>query len=428
MVLVEEPVDGQQLDIAAFLEAERSKGLLRFTTAGSVDDGKSTLIGRLLHDARGAYEDQLHSIRRQDGSTDFALLTDGLRAEREQGITIDVAYRYFATPRRKFILADTPGHEQYTRNMATGASTADLAIVLADASRGLTAQSRRHASIAALLGIRHFVIAVNKMDLVGYDEAVFQALRAEFAPVLEALGVREPYFLPISALRGDNVVEPSVNMPWFTGRPLLEHLESVDAASVDAVAPFRFPVQRVTRPDSTFRGYAGQIAAGVVRAGDEVLTLSSNRRTRVRRIVTFDGDLDVAHAPLSVTLTLDDEIDIGRGDMIVAGAPPAVVRKFEASLVWFDNQALDPSREYLLKHTTQTVRARVAADREFAMNDIGPATISIARPLFVDPYLKNRVTGSFILIDRDTNATAAAGMVSKVGQAVPPAHNLGEQS
>jgi sulfate adenylyltransferase large subunit len=419
MVLVEE-----QLNIDTFLAVEQSKDLLRFTTAGSVDDGKSTLIGRLLHDARGAYEDQLHSIRRTDGSTDFALLTDGLRAEREQGITIDVAYRYFATPRRKFILADTPGHEQYTRNMATGASTADLAIVLADASRGLTAQSRRHASIAALLGIRHFVIAVNKMDLVGYDQAIFAALRAEFAPVLEKLGVREPYFLPMSALKGDNVVEPSRNMPWFAGPPLLEHLESADTANAALDAPFRFPVQRVTRPDSSFRGYAGQVASGAIRTGDEVIALPSNRRTRVRRIVTFDGDLDVAHAPLSVTLTLDDEIDISRGDIIVAGAPPEAVRKFEASLVWFDNQPLDPQREYLLKHTTQTVRARVAADRGFAMNDIGSVTVSTAGPLFVDAYLKNRVTGSFILIDRDTNATAAAGMVTKVGQAVSPAHEL----
>jgi sulfate adenylyltransferase large subunit len=386
--------------------------LLRFTTAGSVDDGKSTLIGRLLHDARGAYEDQLHTIRRSDGSTDFALLTDGLRAEREQGITIDVAYRYFSTPRRKFILADTPGHEQYTRNMATGASTAALAIVLADASRGLTAQSRRHASIAALLGIRHFVIAVNKMDLVGYDQSVFNALRDEFAPILESFGVRDPYFLPISALRGDNVVERSNNMPWFDGPPLLDHLESVDASSASTDAPFRFPVQRVVRPDSTFRGYAGQIASGVIRPGDEVIALPSNRRTRVRRIVTYDGDLGVAHAPLSVTLTLDDEIDISRGDILASVDAPQAVRKFEASLVWFDNAPLDPSREYLLKHTTQTVRARVLADRNFAMNDIGAVNIVTAKPLFADAYKTNRITGSFILMDADSNATAAAGMIS----------------
>jgi sulfate adenylyltransferase large subunit len=392
--------------------------LLRFTTAGSVDDGKSTLIGRLLHDARGAYDDQLHSIRRADGALDFALLTDGLRAEREQGITIDVAYRYFSTPRRKFILADTPGHEQYTRNMATGASTADLAIVLADASRGLTQQSRRHASIAALLGIRHFVIAVNKMDLVNYDRAVFDALRDDFAPILATLGVPDPYFLPISALLGDNVVEPSANMPWFSGPPLLEHLETIETPAAVAAAPFRFPVQRVVRPDSSFRGYSGQIAAGVVRPGDEVFTLPSKRRTRVRRIVTFDGDLDAAHAPLSVTLTLDDEIDLSRGGMIASVVePPRATHSFDASLVWFDPEPLDPAREYLLKHTTQTVRARVASDRAIAMNEIVGVRITTALPLFVDAYRENRTTGSFILIDRDSNPTVAAGLVGRPFQA-----------
>ncbi|HEV8146166.1 MAG TPA: GTP-binding protein [Bryobacteraceae bacterium] len=400
----------ERFDVEQFLAQEISKDLLRFTTAGSVDDGKSTLIGRLLHDARGAYEDQLHSVRRGNGEIDFALLTDGLQAEREQGITIDVAYRYFATPRRKFILADTPGHEQYTRNMATGASTADLAIVLLDASRGLTAQSHRHASITALLGIRHVVVAVNKMDLVGYDQQEFFRLRHEFAPVLEQLGVRDPYFLPISALKGDNVVESSRNMPWFVGRPLLEHLESVEAASVDVNAPFRFPVQRVSRPDSNFRGYAGQVASGSIRPGDEVLVLPSNRRTRVRRIATFDGDLELAHAPLSVTLTLDDEIDISRGDVIVAGDPPQATRAFDATLVWFDGEPLNPNREYLLKHTTQTIRAKVAADRTLAMNDIGNAHITTAKPLFVDPYKQNRITGSVILIDRESNATVAAGL------------------
>ncbi len=437
------PVPPPSID--EFLAAELSKDLLRFTTAGSVDDGKSTLIGRLLHDARGAYEDQLHSVRRSNGEIDFALLTDGLQAEREQGITIDVAYRYFATPRRKFILADTPGHEQYTRNMATGASTADLAIVLLDASRGVTAQSHRHASIAALLGIRHFVVAVNKMDLVGYDQQEFFRLRHEFAAALDALGVRDPYFLPMSALKGDNVVEPSRNMPWFAGRPLLEHLESVETTVSNFDAPFRFPVQRVTftahnaagrgdllapasasgavrpRPDSNFRGYAGQIASGSIRPGDEVLVLPSNRRTRVRRIATFDGDLEVAHAPLSVTLTLEDEIDISRGDLICAGDSPQAVRAFDATLVWFDGEALSPNREYLLKHTTQTVRARVASDRGLAMNDIGQVRITAAKPLFIDPYAQNRITGSFILIDRDSNATAAAGLV---GQAILPAAGL----
>ncbi len=399
-----------QFDIEAFLASELSKDLLRLATAGSVDDGKSTLIGRLLHDARGAYEDQLKSVRRADGVIDFALLTDGLRAEREQGITIDVAYRYFATPKRKFILADTPGHVQYTRNMATGASTAELAIILVDAKRGLTDQSRRHASIAALLGIRHFVIAVNKMDLVGFDQDVFNDVYAQFKPFLDSLQIVEPYFLPMSALLGDNVVERSAHMLWFVGAPLLEHLESIEVEKpIDAA--FRMAVQRAVRPDQTFRGYAGQIASGVIRPGDEILAQPSGRRSRVKRIVTYDGDLEIAHAPLSVTLTLEDEIDIGRGSMLSSGPEPQNARSLEATVVWFDGTALDPSREYLLKHTTQTVRARVQPARALQMNDIGEVRIALAQPLFFDAYKSNRTTGSFILIDRDTNATAAAGMI-----------------
>jgi sulfate adenylyltransferase large subunit len=408
VVVLEE--QDEQFDIEAFLASELSKDLLRLATAGSVDDGKSTLIGRLLHDARGAYEDQLKSVRRADGVIDFALLTDGLRAEREQGITIDVAYRYFATPKRKFILADTPGHVQYTRNMATGASTADLAIILVDAKRGLTDQSRRHASIAALLGIRHFVIAVNKMDLIDFDYGVFQNIFEQFKPFLDSLGVVEPYFLPMSALLGDNVVERSANMPWFVGSPLLEHLESIEVDKpVDAA--FRMAVQRAVRPDQTFRGYAGQIASGVIRPGDEVLALPSGRRSRVKRIVTYDGDLDIAHAPLSVTLTLEDEIDISRGDMLSAGAEPQNARSIEATVVWFDETPLDSSREYLLKHTTQTIRARVETDTALKMNDIGEVRITLAQPLFFDSYKSNRTTGSFILMDRETNATAGAGMI-----------------
>jgi sulfate adenylyltransferase large subunit len=411
-------------NIEEFLAAEQSKDLLRLTTAGSVDDGKSTLIGRLLHDAKGAYEDQLKSARR-GGEIDFSLLTDGLRAEREQGITIDVAYRYFATPRRKFILADTPGHEQYTRNMATGASTAELAIILCDAARGLTTQSRRHAYIAALLGIPHFVIAVNKMDLVGYDEKVFQSIRNEFEPFLEKVGARDPYFLPLSALKGDNVVEASSNMPWFNGPTLLEQLESVDTANRSIEAPFRMAVQRVVRPDQNFRGYAGQISSGILRPGDQVLTLPSGRRTHVRRIVTFDGDLKVAHAPQSVTLTLEDEIDISRGDMIAGGDPPHIARAFEATMVWFDGRPLDTTRDYLVKHTSQVVPARVESVKhkmnvatlttepasQLAMNEVGVVRVVAARPLFFDRYGDNRGTGSFILIDRETNATAAAGMI-----------------
>ncbi len=399
-----------QFDIEAFLASELSKDLLRLATAGSVDDGKSTLIGRLLHDARGAYEDQLKSVRRADGVIDFALLTDGLRAEREQGITIDVAYRYFATPKRKFILADTPGHVQYTRNMATGASTADLAIILVDAKRGLTDQSRRHASIAALLGIRHFVIAVNKMDLVGFDQDVFNSVYAQFKPFLDSLNVIEPYFLPMSALLGDNVVERSANMQWFVGAPLLEHLESIEVEKpLDAA--FRMAVQRAVRPNQNFRGYAGQIASGMIRPGDEILAQPSGRRSRVSRIVTYDGDLEIAHTPLSVTLTLEDEIDISRGAMLSTGAEPQSARSLEATVVWFDGTPLDPVKEYLLKHTTQTIRARVQTERVLQMNDIGEVRILLAQPLFFDAYKTNRTTGSFILIDRDTNATAAAGMI-----------------
>jgi sulfate adenylyltransferase large subunit len=430
MTVVPAVMEEQRFDIEEFMAREQAKGLLRFTTAGSVDDGKSTLIGRLLHDARGAYEDQLKSAIR-GGAIDFSLLTDGLRAEREQGITIDVAYRYFATPKRKFILADTPGHEQYTRNMATGASTAELAIILLDASRGITTQSLRHAYIASLLGIPHFVIAVNKMDLISYDEEVFHRIRGEFAPFLTRLGVDDAYFLPLSALKGDNVVDRSQNMPWFDGMSLLEHLETIETTLASVEAPFRMAVQRVVRPDHTFRGYAGQIASGVVRPGDEILALPSGRRTRVERVVTYDGDLDAAHAPLSVTLTLADEIDISRGDMIAGGAEPISARAVEATIVWFDGKPLDPAGHYLIKHTAQIVPARVEEVEyrvnvntlhaepvmTLSMNEVGVVRISTARPLFFDPYRENRGTGAFILIDRQTNATAAVGMIVSAAEA-----------
>ncbi len=426
-----ENIPNGKFDIHEFMEAEQSKDLLRLTTAGSVDDGKSTLIGRLLHDAKGVYEDQVKSVSK-GGKIDFALLTDGLRAEREQGITIDVAYRYFATPKRKFILADTPGHEQYTRNMATGASTAELAIILCDAARGLTTQSRRHAYIAALLGIPHFVIAVNKMDLVDYSQDVFNQIRAEFEPFLQKIahfrsGAAEPYFLPLSALKGDNVVDASHNMPWFSGPPLLEHLETVETRNRTISAPFRMAVQGVLRPDQNFRGYSGQIASGVIHPGDEILAQPSGRRSRVRRIVTFDGDLKVAHAPLSVTLTLEDEIDIGRGDMISSGTDPERGRTFDATMVWFDSRPLDTARPYLVKHTSHVVPAHVEAVKSrlkvvsletesgpsigLSMNEVGIVRIATSRSLFFDPYTENRYTGSFILIDRETNATAAAGMI-----------------
>ncbi len=377
----------------------------------------------MLHDARGAYEDQLKQALR-GGEIDFSLLTDGLRAEREQGITIDVAYRYFATPKRKFILADTPGHEQYTRNMATGASTAELAIILLDASRGITTQSMRHAYIASLLAIPHFVIAVNKMDLVSYDEAVFHRLRAEFAPFLTRLGVNAPmpYFLPLSALKGDNVVDKSTKMPWFDGHSLLHHLETVDTRPTTVDAPFRMAVQRVVRPDMNFRGYAGQILSGIVRPGDMVLAQPSGRRSRVERIVTWDGDLEYAHAPLSVTLTLADEIDISRGDMISSGPEPAAAKSIEATVVWFDGKPLDLAGDYLIKHTSQIVPVRVEAVEyrvdintlhaeqvtSLSMNEVGVVKITSARPLFIDPYRENRGTGAFILIDRKTDANAAA--------------------
>jgi len=419
-------------EIEAFLDQEHAKDLLRFTTAGSVDDGKSTLIGRLLYDSQSVYEDQLHSVvkasvNRTAGGIDFSLLTDGLRAEREQGITIDVAYRYFATARRKFIIADTPGHEQYTRNMATGASTAELAIILIDARNGVLQQSRRHAYIASLLGIPNFVVAVNKMDAVGYDEAVFSAIETEFREFLSRLNRGSVYFLPISALVGDNVVHRSHKMRWFEGPSLLEHLETVPVLQNALSGPFRFPVQRVVRPDQTFRGYAGQIASGSVSPGDNILALPSGRRTRVKSIETFDGQLDRAHAPMSVTLTLEDEVDISRGDLISTMQPaPHASRQFEATVVWMNERPLDPSHPYLLKHNTQTVKAEVKSVRHrvniktleeepaesLEMNGIGVLRFETNRPIFFDPYRSNRGTGCFVLIDQATNATVAAGMIS----------------
>jgi sulfate adenylyltransferase subunit 1 len=418
-------------EIEDFLAQEQAKDLLRFTTAGSVDDGKSTLIGRLLFDSQNVYEDQMKavseaSVNRSAGPIDFSLLTDGLRAEREQGITIDVAYRYFATARRKFIIADTPGHEQYTRNMATGASTADLAIILIDARNGVLPQSRRHSCIAALLGIPNFVVAVNKMDIVDYSEDVFRTIEAEFREFLSRLNGPRAYFLPISALAGDNVVQRSRRMPWFEGVSLLEHLETVPVYDRTSATTFRFPVQRVVRPDQTFRGYAGQIASGTIRPGDAVLALPSGQRSQVKSIETFAGALEEAIAPMSVTLTLEDELDISRGDMIAAAQRvPEVSRQFDASVVWLSAKPLDNTRTYLLKHTTQTVTAEIKAVRHrvnvtslehepcerIEMNAIGVLRIETSRPLYFDPYAQNRVTGSFILIDSSSNATVGAGMI-----------------
>ncbi len=421
--------------IEEFLLEEREKDLLRFSTAGSVDDGKSTLIGRLLYDTQSVYEDQVRSIEGKGttapGQLDFALLTDGLRAEREQGITIDVAYRYFSTARRKFIIADTPGHEQYTRNMATGASTADAAIVLIDASKGVQIQSRRHAYIASLLRVRHVLVAVNKMDLIGYDEATFRAIVKDFTAILDQIAVDtgtpvEANFIPVSALKGDNIVHHTVAMPWYEGPSILELLESLPSAADTRTLPLRFPVQRVLRPDHTFRGFAGQIASGTVRPGDILTALPSGRTAKVERIVTWDGDLEEAIAPLSVTLVLDREIDVSRGDLLVSAETQATVaRDLKAALVWMDQRPLDPARKYLLKHTSQTVPATLRAINHrtdlaslshqpaatLQMNDIGSITLNLLRPIAVDRYAENRATGAFILIDAETNATVAAGMI-----------------
>jgi sulfate adenylyltransferase large subunit len=417
--------------IDTFLVAEAAKDLLRFSTAGSVDDGKSTLIGRLLYDSRNVYEDQVRAVTglqagQKQPTIDFALLTDGLRAEREQGITIDVAYRYFATQRRKFIIADTPGHEQYTRNMATGASTAALAIILIDARKGILPQSRRHAYIASLLGIRHLVAAVNKMDLVGFSEEVCRTISRDFSALVKQYGGAELVTIPVSALEGDNVVEPSTRMAWYDGPTLLAHLETVPVWTDVASQPFRLPVQRVIRPDQSYRGFAGQIASGTVRKGDTIVAQPSGRTTRVASITTFDGDLEEASAPLSIALTLEDELDISRGDFIAE--PQRTTQQavaIEASVVWFDAQRLDTHRPYLLKHGAATISARVTrvlrrtnvqtladeAVNSLSMNDIGVVEVELTRPIFFDAYAENRAMGNFILIDPQSNATLAAGMI-----------------
>ena len=420
-----------------FLDAHLDQELLRFTTAGSVDDGKSTLIGRLLHDTKSVYEDQLASIRasrvnRSGGTMDLSLLTDGLRAEREQGITIDVAYRYFSTSKRKFIIADTPGHEQYTRNMATGASTADVAVVLIDAKAfakagTLLPQSRRHTYIASLLRIPHVVAAVNKMDLVGYDAGIFEAVRSEFSALATRLDLRSVELIPVSALNGDNVVEASAAMPWYNGPTLLEYLETVPLIARESDGPLRFPVQLVVRPDANFRGFAGRVERGELRPGLSVRALPSGRTTRVRSLVTFDGELKLAHSPQSVTVELEDEIDLSRGEMLIAAdqAVPLVSTKLRAMAVWMHEQPLTVGATYLLKHTTRTVRATVRAVRyqvdvnsaehhaasSLALNDIGELELETNLPLFFDPYAENRSTGSFILIDPLSNATLGAGML-----------------
>ena len=397
--------------------------LLRLATAGSVDDGKSTLIGRLLWDSKSVFEDQAAAVEdasaRRGEATNLALLTDGLRAEREQGITIDVAYRYFATPARKFIVADTPGHVQYTRNMVTGASTADLAVILVDARKGLVEQSRRHAFLSRLLRVPHLVLAVNKMDLVGWDEAVFRSIVADFP--FEATAI------PLSALHGDNVVTRSDNAPWYDGPSLLEHLETVDVATPHHTGDARFPVQYVIRDHgSDYRGYAGTVASGVLHAGDEVEVLPSGLRTKVASIDTFDGPVDEAFAPMSVTVRLADDIDVSRGDMIVGlGGRPNVTNDITATVCWMADEPLRPGTRLLVKHTTRTAKAVVRTldqrldmatfdpvpATELGLNDIGTVTLRTAQPLFADDYAENRATGAFILVDELTGATAGAGMV-----------------
>jgi bifunctional enzyme CysN/CysC len=421
------------LDIEAYLERHQQKELLRLLTCGSVDDGKSTLIGRLLHDTRQIYEDQLAAVKRDSvkqgttgGGVDLALLTDGLRAEREQGITIDVAYRYFSTDRRKFIIADCPGHEQYTRNMATGASNCHLAIILIDARHGVMPQTRRHSFICALLGIKHLVVAINKMDLVGYSEEVFERIKRDYTEFIARLEVHDLSFVPMSALTGENVVEPAPSMPWYLGAPLLAQLEAVHIASDHNLVDLRFPVQLVQRPSHDFRGFAGTIASGELRKGDEVMVLPSRARTRIDRIVTFDGDREHAQAPMAVTLTLTDEVDVSRGDMIVhPDDPPQQADEVEATVVWMADRPLVPGRSYLFKQTTRVVPAELAGlhhaidvntlerrpASSLAMNEVGRVTLALHRPIAYDPYKQNRATGAFILIDRSTNGTVGAGML-----------------
>ncbi|HEY5311162.1 MAG TPA: sulfate adenylyltransferase subunit CysN, partial [Pirellulales bacterium] len=411
-------------DIEAYLAANERKELLRFLTAGSVDDGKSTLIGRLLHDSKTVYEDQLAAVKRDSerkgaagGEVDLSLLMDGLKAEREQGITIDVAYRYFSTNKRKFIIADTPGHEQYTRNMATGASTCNLAIILVDARHGIMPQTRRHSFIVSLLGIKHVVVAVNKMDVAGYSQPVFEKIKNDYSDFAAKLEISDLHFIPLSALRGDNVVETSPNMPWYQGGTLLHYLETVHIASDRNLIDMRFPVQYVLRPHLNFRGFAGTVASGVVRKGDEVIAVPSGRRSRVASISTYDGELDEAFTPMSVALTLEDEIDVSRGDMLVhPGNLPRVDRTLEAMVVWMAAEPLVPGKQYAIKHTTRlalgavsTLRYRVDVNtlhRENApvlnMNEVGRCTFTLNQPIAFDAYNKNSATGAFIIIDRLT--------------------------
>ena len=437
-------------NIVEYLEEQRQKETLRFITCGSVDDGKSTLIGRLLYESKCIFDDQLKALESdskrygtQGEKIDFALLVDGLEAEREQGITIDVAYRYFATPRRKFIIADTPGHVQYTRNMVTGASSANLSIVLVDARLGVIEQSRRHTAIAALLRIPHLVVAVNKMDLVGWSEARFQEIRAQFEEFLPRLDIKDVKFIPMSALNGDNVVDASVHTPWYGGPTLLNHLETVHIASDWNLNGFRLPVQWVNRPNNPtdqtlhdFRGFSGQIAGGIVRTGQKIIAFPAGMVTTVKQIWTYDGPVQEAFCPQSVTLVLEHDIDISRGSMLVGlDHLPGSTTELQAEVCWMHARALQPGRKYFLKHTTHTVQVVVTeivnklnldtleaelAPAELGVNDIGEIRLRAAKPLVFDGYAINRLTGSFILIEQGTNATVAAGMLRPPREIVKP--------
>lgn len=421
-------------NILAYLDQHERKELLRFITCGSVDDGKSTLIGRLLFDSKMIYEDQLAQLETESkvhgttgGGFDPALVTDGLKAEREQGITIDVAYRYFSTSKRKFIIADTPGHEQYTRNMATGASTADLAIILIDARYGVLTQTKRHSFIVSLLGIRHVVVTVNKMDLVGYSQERYDEICSDYRDFVSRLDLPDLHFIPIAALHGENVVDPSTNMPWYRGSTLMNFLESVYIGSDRNLEDFRLPVQIVNRPNLDFRGFCGTIASGIIRQGDQIMILPSKRTSKVERIVTQDGDLQEAFCPQSITLVLEDEVDCSRGDMIVRpGNVPKISNSFDATIVWMSSDAMVPGKTYLFKHTTQTVTGQVDSLKyrvdvntlhrtpapDLQLNEIGRCAVTLSQPIYFDPYRRNRGTGAFIIIDRMSNTTVGAGMIS----------------
>ncbi|MFN4904728.1 MAG: sulfate adenylyltransferase subunit CysN, partial [Planctomycetota bacterium] len=422
-------------DILAYLEQHERKELLRFITCGSVDDGKSTLIGRLLYDSKMIYEDQLAQLENESkvhgttgGKFDPALVTDGLRAEREQGITIDVAYRYFSTAKRKFIIADTPGHEQYTRNMATGASTADLAIILIDARHGVLTQTKRHSFIVSLLGIRHVVVTVNKMDLVNYSQERFEQICDDYKQFVSRLDLPDLHFIPLAALHGENVVDQSPNMPWYKGSTLMNFLESVYIGSDRNLEDFRLPIQYVNRPNLDFRGFCGTIASGILRKGDQIMVMPSKRVSKVKRIVTQDGDLEEAFCPQSITVVLEDEVDCSRGDMIVRpGNIPKSTNQFDATIVWLNADPLLPGKTYLFKHTSQTIPGQIDTLRykvdvntlhrspapDLQLNEIGRCSITLSQSVYFDAYKRNRSTGSFIIIDRLTNATVGAGMITE---------------